>query len=230
MAEPKSQSEALLRDYIPALRFHALTPLYDITMRILLREKRFRSLILQHADLIPGQRILDFGCGTGTLTLMLKQACPKATVVGLDIDRHVLSIAQAKANSNDLDISFNLGSVADPPHTMEIAPESFDWIISSLVFHHLSNENKYRALDAAHTLLKPGGRLLIADWGKPANIMMRTAFLSVQLLDGFTTTAANVRGHLPEMIREAGFDDVTVGPRLNTVLGSLVLNQARKAG
>jgi len=57
-------------------------------------------------------------------------------------------------------------------------------------------------------VLKPGGELHVADWRKAQTMMQRLLFLSVQLLDGFETTADNVRGLLPEIIAEAGFLDV----------------------
>ncbi|MEQ9145595.1 MAG: methyltransferase domain-containing protein [Parvibaculaceae bacterium] len=216
--------------YVPALRFHALTPVYDAALRLFLREKAFRSVLVRYAELSPGKRVLDFGCGTGTLAVMLKQTCPQATVLGLDIDPQALAIARQKAVSARLDIVFQAGSVSNVPPSAELLPSSIDCIISSLVFHHLTSEDKRQALQVAYKLLKPGGHLLIADWARLANPLMRGAFLLVQMLDGFATTADNVHGRLPCMIRDAGFVDVVEGPFINTVLGTLGLHRARKTG
>jgi len=57
------------------------------------------------------------------------------------------------------------------------APSSFDRVVSSLVFHHLTSENKRRTLVKVRELLRPGGELHIADWGRPHNALMRVAAL-----------------------------------------------------
>lgn len=209
------------RDYIPALGFHRLTPLYDIVVRVLLNENRFKRLMVTEAALQPGHRVLDLGCGTGTLTLMLKQSCPKAHVFGLDIDEAVLAIGRKKAATEDAEITFFQGRVHEPPQIPELAKESFDCIVSSLVFHHLTSERKRQTLDRAQQLLKPGGRLIITDWGKAESMIMRAAFLIVQLIDGFSTTSDHVKGLLPLMIEQSGFINVDEFHRQNTPTGTI---------
>ena len=83
--------------YVPALGFHALTGLYDALIARGLRENVWKSALVDEAAPKPGERILDLGCGTGTLALMLKQTCPKAELVGLDADPAMLVRARAKA-------------------------------------------------------------------------------------------------------------------------------------
>jgi ubiquinone/menaquinone biosynthesis C-methylase UbiE len=108
------------------------------------------------------------------------------------------------------------------------ADASFDRVISSLLFHHLARENKERTLREISRVLRPKGMLHVADWGKAQNLPMRVAFLLVQMLDGFTTTADNVRGLLPELIRAAGFESVQESVRYITIVGTLSLYEARK--
>jgi ubiquinone/menaquinone biosynthesis C-methylase UbiE len=81
---------------------------------------------------------------------------------------------------------------------------SFDRVISSLLFHHLTRENKERTLREVFRVLRPGEELHVADWGKAQNWPMRVAFLLVQMLDGFETTADNVNGLLPELFAWPG--------------------------
>ena len=72
-----------------------------------------------------------------------------------------------------------------------------------------------------HRVLRPGGELHIADWGKPHDPLMRVAFLGVQLLDGFATTRDHVAGRLPQLVSESGFDEVSELGRWRTFYGSL---------
>lgn len=77
-------------------------------------------------------------------------------------------------------------------------------------------------------MLKSGGQLYIADWGKPANFLMRLLFYTVQWLDGFSNTQDNVEGRLPKFIQAAGFHDIQVGEEFNTVFGTLTIFRATK--
>ena len=80
--------------YIPALSFKWLTPLYDPLLKWVMREESFKRRLIQQANIHPKMKVLDLGCGTGTLTLMLKRAHPEAEVTGLDGDPQVLDIAR----------------------------------------------------------------------------------------------------------------------------------------
>lgn len=207
---------------IPALRFRALTRIYDRLIRTTLKEDVFKKRLVLQANIEPGHRILDLGCGTGTLMIMIKRACPDATVVGLDGDAEVLDIARRKAKAAGLAVELQQGMAFKPP----FEPGSFDRVVSSLVFHHLSSEQKLRALRSARSLLRSRGELHIADWGKAQNALMRAAFIGVQLLDGFATTTDNVRGRLPDLIKQAGFDSVAETHREMTIFGTLSLYSA----
>ncbi len=209
--------------YIPALRFRSLTRLYDGVLRFTMRDEQFKSELVRQVDPRPGHRILDLGCGTATLSLLLKQACPAAAVVGLDGDREVLELARRKAQSAGVELELFHGLATEPP----FEPGSFDRIVSSLLFHHLSTQAKAVALASARRLLAPDGELHVADWGRPHDVAMRVAFLGVQLLDGFETTRDNVEGRLGELMREAGFSSVIQTGRQRTLFGSLSMYRAR---
>ena len=72
-----------------------------------------------------------------------------------------------------------------------------------------------------HTALRPGGEIHIADWGKAQNLLMRIAYLIVQLFDGFETTRDNVEGRIPELMEEAGFVSVEETHHQMTAFGTL---------
>jgi ubiquinone/menaquinone biosynthesis C-methylase UbiE len=210
--------------YIPALGHRWLTAFYDPVVRWTTREATFKARLVEQADLQPGHRVLDLGCGTATLSLMLKRQQPAATIVGLDGDPEVLAIATRKLRAAGVAIELERGAVDRLP----FAAASFDRVVSSLVFHHLSPATKRAALRELRRVLRPGGQLHIADWGQAHDRVMRTAFVLVQLLDGFATTADNVAGRLPALMREAGFADADESQRLRTPLGTLSLYRATR--
>ncbi len=211
--------------YIPALRFHWLTRFYDRVIRTTLKESRFRGLLIEQARVEPGYRVLDVGCGTGTLALMLKQTHPLAEVFGVDGDPEVLKIAEQKFRDANVTVNLTQGKASEMP----FQENSFDRVVSTLVFHHLDADEKLATLKKVKTWLRPGGELHIADWGKAQNLLMRAAFLPVQILDGFKTTSDNVSGRLPELIREAGFDAVEETRREMTLFGTLSLYRGVRA-
>ncbi|MBI2852405.1 MAG: methyltransferase domain-containing protein [Chloroflexi bacterium] len=200
--------------YIPALGSRWLTPLYDPMMRLLLHEATFKRHLVQQASIKEGDRVLDLGCGTATLTVMIKQAQPGAEVVGLDADPEVLRIGRSKAAKARVDIAFNLGTAFSLPYR----DRSFDRVVSSLVFHHLSTENKRAAFSESVRVLRPGGELHVADFGKPHNTRMRLVSLAMRR---FEKTPDNIQGRLPQLFRDAGFEGVAETARYSTIFGTL---------
>lgn len=214
------------RGYLPALRFSALTRLYDPVVRATTREGRFKELLVEQAAVAPGQRALDLGCGTGTLAIQVKRARPDAEVLGLDADPEMLAQAEAKAERAGVELELTEGFSTELPY----ADRSFDRVLSTLFFHHLDPEPKRQTAGEIARVLRPGGELHVADWGKPSDPAMAVAFLGIRLLDGFENTADNVRGELPRIFEEAGLEGAEETDRLRTPLGTLSLYSARKPG
>jgi ubiquinone/menaquinone biosynthesis C-methylase UbiE len=213
------------RQYVPALGYHWLTRFYDPLVRRAFHESAFQRRLIEQAAIGPNHRVLDLGCGTATLALLILQIQPQAFVVGLDRDQEILNIAKGKAAHAGLDLALHCGMAFQLPY----ASDCFDRVLSSLLFHHLPPAEKRRTLSEVWRVLRPGGELHFADWGKAEDWRMRTAFLLVQLLDGFKNTSENVNGKLPELLNGAGFVDVCETERLRTILGNLTLVRARKA-
>ena len=213
-----------MRHYIPALGREWLTSLYDPVMRWTMREQTFKRALLTQAGIAPGHRVLDLGCGTATLTVLIKLHAPGAQLIGVDADPKALRLASAKIPRMGLDVRRDQARTSALP----CADATFDRVVSSLVFHHLTPEEKRATAGEILRVLRPGGELHVADWGMPPNALLRAAFLVVQLLDGFATTAENARGLLPEVCGGAGFTDVAVTRQFTTAFGSLSLVRARR--
>ena len=210
--------------YLPALRFPALTRLYDPVVGLTSRERRFKELLVDQAAPEAGQRILDLGCGTGTLAIQVKQRQPDADVVGLDADPAMLSQAREKAGRAGVELTLTEGMSNELP----FEDGSFDRVLSTLFFHHLDPEPKRQTAREIARVLRKGGELHVADWGRPSDPVMAVAFLGIRLLDGFENTAENARGELPAIFEEAGLERAEQTDRLRTVLGTLALYRAER--
>lgn len=207
--------------YVPALGYDALTRFYDPLIRWFLRETTFKNALIEQAQIATRHRVLDVGCGTGTLTLMAKRAAPAAEVIGIDGDPKILAIARAKAGHEAVQFDEGLATALPYPDA------SFDRILTSLVLHHLTTADKERAFAEMLRVLRPGGELHIADWAKPVGIFARTVFGAVRWLDG-PTTRDNAEGRIPGMVAAAGFVDVTETRTWQTIGGTLALLKGRK--
>jgi ubiquinone/menaquinone biosynthesis C-methylase UbiE len=192
-----------------------LTGWYDRTIAATTREGTWRPRLLSLMELGDRESVLDIGCGTGTLSLAIHGAAPSARVAGIDADEQALAIARRKAEGTPPGLSFHQGLAQHLP----FRDHEFDLAVSSLFFHHLPSEGKRAVLKEARRVLRPDGRLAVADWGRPTGRFSRAAFLAVQLLDGFETTRDSVSGALPRMIEEAGFEDLREHELLRTPVG-----------
>ncbi len=138
--------------YIPALRFGWLTRLYDPVIRWTMREDLFKPRLVEQVGMQPGHRVLGLGCGTATLTILLKQRQPQSTVVGLDGDPVVLARAREKVVQTGVDVVFDQGMAYQLPYP----DRSFDRVVASQLLHHLTSDTKRRALRETFRVLKPG--------------------------------------------------------------------------
>ncbi len=207
--------------YIPAIRFNWLTPLYDPVMQLIMPETAFKRRLVEQMNIEKGHRVLDIGCGTATLTILIKKIHPDADVIGLDGDPKILEIARSKVEKEGLTIALDKGMSFELPY-----PDgSFDRVVSSLVFHHLTRENKVRTFDEIFRVLKPGGELHAADFGKPHNTRMYLVSLIFRL---FEEVSDNIKGCLTVMFLQAGFEQVEEMARYTTVAGTLSLYRAKK--
>ena len=213
------------KNYIPALKYDWLTKIYDPVLQLTMPEKKFKSALIKGMNIQPGERVLDFGCGSLTLSIMAAQSHPTAEFHGVDIDEKILSIANKKLAGTGLTIQTKRYDGGRLPY-----PDNyFDKVMSSLVFHHLTLRQKYGAMEEILRVLKPSGTLHIADFAKPANILQRTGFYAVQLLDGFETTQDSVNNVLPAALRETGFSKAGETGVFKTMVGTVRIFNGHKS-
>ena len=214
-------------DFIPALGFHRLTPLFDLVAAVAVRDHAIKRRVLARAAIVSGEDVLDVGCGTGTLALAAARAAPGVRVIGLDADASILARAGQKATAAGLNIGFDEGRSTALPYT----DASFDLVLSTLFFHHIPDDAKRQSATELVRVLRPGGRLVVGDVGRPQDPLMRVAVrVTVQLFDGVATTALNVRGELPDILAGAGLEAVTVHDRVRTPTGSYEVMTATRPG
>ena len=141
---------------------------YDLLSRFLGLgvDSRGSRMIVEMAKIMAGDKVLDVGCGTGALTLTAaRQAGPAGAVMGIDASPQMIAVARQKAAHAGSGANFEVGLV----ERITYPEASFDVVISRLVIHHLPDDLKRLAFGEIFRVLKPGGRVFLADFAPPSN-------------------------------------------------------------
>ena len=161
-------------------------------------------MVIEMAQIKPGDKVLDVGCGTGSLTLTAKKyAGPSGSAYGIDASPQMIEVACKKARSSAYPAVFEVGLIEQ----IAYPAATFDIVISRLVIHHLPDDVKRRGFTEIWRVLKPGGRFFVADFNKPSNSLL-AQLTSAMVHHGMLESNVWV---LPAMLSEAGFVDVSSG-------------------
>lgn len=185
--------------FLPAMGRDWLLPLYD-PLTALLGLNSVRRRLIDHAALTGGSRVLDVGCGTGTLAILIKKRNPAITVVALDPDGRALAKGERKARRAGTTIDFNRGFAGALP----FPDRSFDRVFSSLMLHHLDPDAKAQALREIRRVLRPNGRFHLADFSPSV------ADGGLSRLHSHRRLTDNSESHLLALLTDAGFADAAV--------------------
>ncbi len=146
------------------------------------------------------RRILDLGCGTGSTTLMLKQAFPQAEVIGWDLSPYMLVRAADKAKTAGLDIKWQHGNAENTG----LGDATFDLVTASLLFHETPATASLAILQESLRLLVVGGQVLILDGNQ--KILRQVELLNNIFVEPYIQEYA--AGSVDEDMRKVGFGDV----------------------
>jgi ubiquinone/menaquinone biosynthesis C-methylase UbiE len=206
------------RTFIPAAGHDWLLPFYD-PIQWLLGGDAARRALVEQAELRSGQRLLDIGCGTGSLVTLIKGLRPDAEVVGLDPDPKALDRARRKAQRAGAAIKFDQGFADALPY--EAA--SFDRVFSSFMFHHLDRPVKEGMLRETRRVLAPGGSLHLVDFGgaAPRQEGLLARWLHAHLEDNFG-------GGIATLMAAAGFLGVQETATRRTLFGRIAFYRATR--
>jgi demethylmenaquinone methyltransferase / 2-methoxy-6-polyprenyl-1,4-benzoquinol methylase len=221
------------RRYVRRL-FATIADRYDFITGFLSygRDRRWKTRLIALAGIRPDDRLLDLACGTGDLLFAAAGVCRRA--VGLDITHRMLQLAQARNSRDTLLVTGDM---------LALPFQSARFTLITTGYGLRNVPDLAAALAEIHRVLEPDGRFLSLDFNRPANALVRSAYLAyltvVGSILGFVLHRdADTYRYIPESIRlypgasgvrllmeTVGFADVRVVPLLG---GLMAIHTARK--
>ena len=177
-------------------------PYYDFTVNIIAlgHAGLLRKMTVDKALIKPGDAVLDVGCGTGAVAFLAKTRAKECKVYGIDPAPEMIDVARKKAARKKLDIDFRIGVIESLP----FPDSSIDVVTSSLMMHHLPEDLKARGLAEVYRILKPGGRLLIADFMRPTGSFLNHLFIAFTRHRGLKNGIED----LQKLLKDVGFSQI----------------------
>jgi ubiquinone/menaquinone biosynthesis C-methylase UbiE len=208
------------RTFLPAAGHDFFLPIYDPFTKLFGFDKA-RRVLLDQAALQSHDQVLDVGCGTGTLAVLIKRLYPTVDVVALDPDPKALARAQRKAERAAVSIRFDRGF----SDRLGYQDAAFDRVFSSMMFHHVDKNDKDNTLGEIRRVLKPDGRLEFLDFAGPQahghGALGRFIHSHQRLTD-------NTEDRILGRLSRAGFRDAKKVAERNTFFGAVAYYQATR--
>lgn len=179
---------------IAAITYDAVTAFASPPSEMWIRQQLIQAIAGQPT------RILDLGCGTGSITIMLKQAFPQAEVIGLDLSPYMLVMADAKAKQAKLNITWQHGLA----EATGFEANSFDLVTAAFLCHEMPPKISQLVLQECFRLLKPDGQLLVLDGHQPK--LRRADWLITLFQEPYSKVYA--AESVDDWLREAHFEAI----------------------
>lgn len=180
-------------------------PSYDLVVTLLTlgRSRVMRQRTVDLANLRPGDSVLEIGCGTGAVARAARaRVGPDGQVFGIDPSGEMIAVARRKAARKHVQIDFRVAGIEGLP----LPDASVDAALSSLMMHHLPADLKRTGLAEVRRVLKPGGRLVIVDFGKRRGLLSHLALSAIV----HHSSEHSVEDLLP-VLEEVGFGEFRTG-------------------
>jgi ubiquinone/menaquinone biosynthesis C-methylase UbiE len=202
-----AHSHSHTREADAATRGHLIrwAPSYDLVVTLLTlgRSRVMRQRTVDLADLRPGETVLEIGCGTGAVARAARARLgPGGHVFGIDPSGEMIAVARRKAARERLQIDFRVAGIEALP----FPDASVDVALSSLMMHHLPADLKRTGLSEVRRVLKPGGRLVIVDFGKRRGLLSHLALSAI-----VHHSSEHTVEELVPVLDTAGFNDFRTG-------------------
>lgn len=179
---------------VPALRFDFLTNYDDSLVALTTNESYLRNVMLSKIEMNESQSLLDVACGTGTFLNLVSSKYEESKFIGIDADQKILKKARMK-NKN------NIAFINTYSNSLPFDDNAFDFVCTSLFFHHIADKIKVETLLEIKRVLKHSGQFVFCDWDRPMSFLEHIGFFVVRLLDGFKITKANQNGDIDKILK-----------------------------
>jgi ubiquinone/menaquinone biosynthesis C-methylase UbiE len=202
------------RAYVPAAGRDWRLPFYD-PLVALMGAGHTRQMLIEQAGFQSNQRVLEIGCGTGTLLTLIARQYPGLAAVGLDPDPKALARARTKAARSGVSVQLDQGFADSMPYLAG----SFDRVLSSFMFHHIPTPAKLPTLREVRRVLKPGGLFTMLDFG--GDVKAGWIARHLHAAHGFEE---NEESRIIDLMRQAGLVDARRTKRDAVLFGHLPVN------
>jgi SAM-dependent methyltransferase len=164
---------------------------------------RLANEFVRAAGVSAGQKVIDVGCGSGALTVVLAETVGPENVAGVDPSEPFVAEARARVPGADLRVG--------PAESLPFDDDTFDAALSQLVFHFV--QDPARSVAEMRRVTRPGGRVAACVWDMTGGMKMIRAFWDAARAVGSSEPAETERfggrpGQLAGLWREAGLRDV----------------------